>query len=420
MKTSKVQSILQKYLMPIANKVEQQKHLQAIKEGMIGIIPIIILGSFCLLPIAVKNLLGSGAIADFIGRHMKGLTYANQFTTGLIAIYAVFFIANALAKRYDFKSNFVGITAMVVFLILSGIPIKDGLGTAYLGAEGLFTSIVAAILTVEVTRFMVNKKLVIKLPDSVPEMVGESFSILFPFIVNVIIATSVSMLVQYTTGSVFPQWFMKILAPAVGSMDTLPAILIVVFLTQLLWFFGLHGPGITSAVWVPFAVSYGAANVASYAAGQPVSHFFTFGFYYALIQVTGSGLTLGLVILMMRSKSKNFSAIGKASIIPSIFGINEPVIFGAPIILNPFLFIPFVFGPLIIATICYLTMSLGIVGMPIAEPPSFLPPGVGAFLMTLDWKAVVLVFACLALMTLIYYPFFKAMEAEELKKEIEA
>lgn len=417
MGTAKLQSVLQKFLMPIANKVDQQKHLQAIKEGMIAIIPLIIIGSFSLLPIAIKNLIGPGAISDFIGQHMTGLTYANQFTTGLISIYAVFFIANALAKRYNLKSSLIGVSAIVVHLILSGIPMDGGLGTSYLGAEGLFTSIVSAILTVEVTRFMIQKKLVIKLPDSVPDMVAESFSILLPLIVNVGIASVISMAIQTNSGSVFPQWFMGILAPAVSSMDTLPAILIVIFLTQLLWFFGLHGPGITSAVWVPFAVSYGAANVAAYAAGETVSHFFTFGFYYALLQVTGSGLTLGLVILMMRSKSKNYSSIGKAAIVPSIFGINEPVIFGAPIILNPFLFIPFVFGPLVVATICYFSMASGLVGMPIAEPPSFMPPGVGAFLMTMDWKAVVLVFGCLALMTLIYFPFFKAMEAEELKKE---
>lgn len=417
MGTSKLQQVLNKYLMPLANKIEQQKHLQAIKEGMIAIIPIIIIGSFCLLPIAIKNLIGSGAIADFLGLHMTGLTYANQFTMGLISIYAVFFIANALAKQYNLKSPLIGVSAIIVHLILSGIPIDGGLGTSYLGAEGLFTSIVSAILTVEVTRFMVKKNLVIKMPDSVPDMVIESFAMLIPLIVNIILATVISLTIQTGSGMTFPQWVMKILAPALSSMDTLPAILIVIFLTQLLWFFGLHGPGITSAVWVPFAISYGAANVAAYAAGETVSHFFTFGFYYALLQVSGSGLTLGLVILMMCSKSKNFSSLGKIAIVPSLFGINEPVIFGAPIILNPFLFIPFVFGPLVIACICYFSMASGLVGMPIAEPPCFSPPGVGAFLMTMDWKAVVLVFACLALMTLIYYPFFKAMEAEELKKE---
>ncbi len=120
---------------------------------------------------------------------------------------------------------------------------------------------------------------------------------------------------------------------------------------------------------------------------------------------------------MMRSKAKSLNSVGKVSIIPSLFGINEPLIFGTPIILNPFMFIPFVFGPLICTTIVYLTMNLGLVGKPIANPPGFLPPGVSAFLMTLDWKAVALVFVLLILQTVFYYPFFKMMEKEELQKE---
>jgi lactose/cellobiose-specific phosphotransferase system IIC component len=160
-----------------------------------------------------------------------------------------------------------------------------------------------------------------------------------------------------------------------------------------------------------------AINIAAYTAGQPVQHIFTFGLFYGILCVSGSGLTLGLNILMMRSKAKSLNSVGKVSIIPGLFGINEPLIFGTPIILNPFMFIPFVFGPLICTTIVYLTMNLGLVGKPIANPPGFLPPGVSAFLMTLDWKSVVLVFVLLILQTVFYYPFFKMMEKEELQKE---
>ena len=120
---------------------------------------------------------------------------------------------------------------------------------------------------------------------------------------------------------------------------------------------------------------------------------------------------------MMRSKSENYKAIGKASIVPSLFGIKEPVIFGAPILLNPFMFIPFVFGPLLITVMAYYAMNLDFIGKPIANPPGFMPPGVGAYLMTLDWKVVVFVIISLVIMTAIYYPFFKMMETQELKRE---
>lgn len=417
MNTSKLQTYLSKWLMPIANKVEQQKHLQAIKDGMIAIIPIIIIGSLCILPIAFMNLLPNGPIHQFFASIIGYFTYPEKFTNGLLSVYAAYFIAESLAKKYEMKTTQIGIISIVVHLILSGVIIEKGIGNAFLGAEGLFTSIISAILTVEVTRFMINKKMVVKLPDSVPVMVSDSFSSLFPLIGNVVIATTIASISIKISGKVFPELVMSLLAPAVSSMDTLPALLIIIFLTQLLWFFGLHGPAITSAVWAPFAIKYAADNVAAYAAGKAATHLFTFGLYYNMLQVTGSGLTLGLVILMMRSKSKSLNAIGKVSIVPSLFGINEPVIFGAPIILNPLLFIPFVFGPLLVTILTYFSMTSGLVGMPIVNPPGFLPPGVGAFLMTLDWKSVVLVFVNLILMTLIYYPFFKAMEADELKKE---
>ena len=419
MNISKLQTTLSKWLMPIANKVEQQKHLQAIKDGMISIIPIIIGGSFCILPIAIMNLLGSGVIYDFISNNLSVLTYPDKFTNGFISVYAAFFIADSLGKKYELNSKQLGITSIIVHVILSGVILENGIGNSYLGAEGLFTSIISAILTVEVTRLMINKKMVINLPDSVPNMVGDSFSSLLPLIVNVILATGIANLTINLAGKVFPEFIMSLLAPAISSMDTLPALLIVILLTQLLWFFGLHGPAITSAVWAPFAIQYAAENIEAYTAGAEVTHFFTYGLYYNILQVTGSGITLGLVILMMRSKAKSLSAIGKVGIVPSLFGINELIIFGAPIILNPFMFIPFVFGPLVVTILAYISMKSGLIGMPISNPPGFLPPGVGAFLMTLDWKSVVFVFVSLIIMTLIYYPFFKAMEADELKREQE-
>ncbi|MDO4467843.1 MAG: PTS transporter subunit EIIC [Bacillota bacterium] len=413
----KFQAILMKYLMPIANKLEQQKHIQAIKDGIVASVPVIIVGSFCTIFLGISNLIGSGPIFDFLSKYMGVLTYASAFTTDLLAVYATYFIAKALSERYALKGSQPAITSLIAFFIISAV-IQDGqMSTAYLGSTGLFTGILVALVSVEIYRICIEKKLYIKMPESVPPMVAESFGALVPLVVSTFLAVAVANISMAIGGVPFPQMIMNILAPAVSSMDTLPALLIVIFLTQLLWFFGLHGPSITSSVWATFAIAYGAENIAAYAAGEPVSHIFTFGMFYAVLQATGSGLTLGLNILMMRSKAKSLSSVGKVAIVPSIFGINEPLIFGMPMIMNPIMFIPFVFGPLVCTTVAYLSMTLGIVGKPIVNPPGFLPPGVGAFLMTLDWKAVVLVFVLLALMTLMYYPFFKMLEKKEMEKE---
>lgn len=412
-----LQNFLQKWLMPIATKIEKQQHLQAIKDGMIGATPFIIVGSMCLLPMAFMNLIGSGPVYDFLGVVNPFFTTIAAKTTDFVAIYACYLIARSLAKRYDIDNTMLAISSVAVLFILTGVDVKDGIATTYFGPSGLFTSMIAAILTVEIARVLVKYNVAIKLPDSVPDMVSESFSALIPIFFACAAASGIALASTNLGGAAFPALIMNLLAPAISSMDTLPALLIVIFLTQLLWFFGLHGPSITQVAWAPFAIAYATENAANYAAGQAVTHVFTYGFYFNVLQVTGSGLTLGLVIFMLLSKSQTYKAIGKAAIVPSIFGINEPVIFGAPILLNPFMFIPFVFGPLVCTVISWFAFATGLVGMPITAPPGFMPPGVGAYLMTLDWRAPVLVVVLLVIMAAIYCPFFKLMEKEQLETE---
>lgn len=416
---NKLQEWLEKWMMPIAKVLEKQKHLQSIKDGIVGIVPIIIIGSFCLVPTGIGNLIGGG-VSEWVNAHNSIITLPTYFTTNIMSLYAALYIANSLAKRYKIKNVLVGASAILVHLILSVTIGEDGSWVVtYLAAEGLFTAIISAIFAVEVMRLCSKYHLTIKMPDSVPPMVADSFSILIPLVIDVVVATAVTVLCQSVGGTVFPQVIMNLLAPAITSMDSLPAVMIVVFLTQLLWIFGLHGAAITSSVWAPFAIANATANAAAVAAGQAPTHVFTFGFYYGFLQVSGSGMTLGLVLLMMFSKAKSLQTIGKVGIIPSLFGVNEPIIFGVPIIMNPFMMIPFVFGPVIVAALNYMAMASGLVGLPLWEAPGFLPPGFQAFLLTLDWKAAVMAVLNVVIMAVIYYPFFKMMEADELKKESE-
>lgn len=414
----KIQETLQKYLFPIAMKLEKQKHLQSVKDGVIAIVPIIIIGSFCLIPVGIGNLIGGGA-AQWVEAHMDIFNFPTYFTTNLMSLFSAFFIADSLAKRYNMKSSLIGISSVLVQLILC-VSIKEGAwDVSSLGAEGLFVSIIAAIFVVEVTRLMDKYHLTIRMPASVPPMVAESFSILIPLAVNVVVACTVALCIVDVTGMTFPKMIMSLLAPAISSMDSLPAVILVVLFTQLLWVFGLHGAAITSSVWAPFAIAYATENAAAVAAGTMPTHIFTFGFYYGFLQVSGSGLTLCLVLMMCRSKAKSLKSIGKIGLVPSLFGINEPIIFGVPMIMNPFMFIPFVFGPVIIAIIAYTSMSTGLVALPLGEAPGFLPPGFQAFLLTMDWKAAVLAVGSVLLMGVFYYPFFKMMEADEIRKENE-
>lgn len=174
----KIQNVLMKYLMPIANKLEQQKHIQAIKDGIVASIPIIIVGSFCTIFLGIANLIGSGPVYDFLSANMGVLTYASAFTNDMLAVYATYFIAKNLSEKYDLKGSQPAVTALVVFFILCAV-VKDGqLNTSYLGATGLFTGIVAALFTVEIYHICYEHKWYIKMPESVPPMVQDMFAAL--------------------------------------------------------------------------------------------------------------------------------------------------------------------------------------------------------------------------------------------------
>lgn len=184
----KIQNVLMKYLMPIANKLEQQKHIQAIKDGIVASIPIIIVGSFCTIFLGIANLLGSGPVYDFLNANMGVLTYASAFTNDMLAVYATYFIAKTLSEKYDLKGSQPAVTALVVFFILCAV-VKDGqLNTSYLGSTGLFTGIVAALFTVEIYHLCYERKWYIKMPESVPPMVQDMFAALVPLVLNTIIA----------------------------------------------------------------------------------------------------------------------------------------------------------------------------------------------------------------------------------------
>ena len=416
----KFQATLQKLLLPITTKLERQKHLQAIKDGMIAIIPITIIGSFCLIPVGLGNLFG-GSFGAWVGEHANIFFFPAGFTTNILSIFSAFFIAESLAKRYDMKApSMLGIGAVMVQIILCVSIGENGAWDASsLGAEGLFVSIIGAIFVVEVTHLLEKYNLVIKMPEGVPPMVAESFMALVPLAIDAIVACSVSLICTSLTGMTFPKLIIGALAPAINSMDSVWAVALVVFITQLLWVFGLHGAAVTSSVWAPFAIAYAVENANLVAAGMDPTHIFTYGFYFGFLQVSGSGMTLLLVLMMCKSKAKSLSSIGKVGLIPSFFGINEPIIFGVPMIMNPFMMIPFVFGPVICSIITYELMKFGFVALPLGEAPGFLPPGIQAFLLTMDWKAAALAIFNVCFMGVLYYPFFKAMEADELRKERE-
>ena len=210
----------------------------------------------------------------------------------------------------------------------------------------------------------------------------------------------------------------KLVAPLVSATDTLPSVLVIIFIGMLFWTFGIHGWSIVGTVARPLWLTLLDNNSAAWAAGEAIPHIGPEPFYQWFIMIGGSGTTIGLAILfLLKSKSAYGKALGKTAFIPAIFNINEPMIFGAPIVLNPILMIPFIIAPMLSATVAWLATSLGLVNRVVALAPWTLPGPVGAYLATGgDWRGAVLNIVLILLSIVIYLPFFRIYD-NKLKAE---
>lgn len=408
----KFNEIADRTLVPIAHKLGNQKHLSSIRDGMVVAIPLSILGGVCLIistpPFKPETLPNWGVISDMLmtwynwaQANKAVLQMPYNMTMALMGLFIAFAIAYNLAKKYDLAPLNASIVSTAVFLLVSspiekavsianiadGVAAEELLGmassyipTTYLDAKGIFTAIVVAIGCVEIIHFLMKKDIRIKMPEGVPPAITSSFDAIIPLFICVIIFYSLSLIVQNFSGQLFPSMIMTILAPAVSGLDSLVGICLIVIIAQVFWFFGLHGASITQPIRLPFMEMYIQANLTAYSAGTTIQHFFTQPFWSYVICLGGGGSTFGLCLLLLRSKSQELKTLGRLSIGPAIFNINEPIIFGLPMVLNPLMIIPFVFVPVINSIITYAAMYFNIIGRGVIETPWTTPAPLGAAL----------------------------------------
>jgi len=432
MANNKFFDFLETKMMPVMGKVANQRHLSAVKNGMIGIIPFTILGSMCLIlrfpPIDpskvganpnffIKMLLAWKTWADANG---DAIMMPFNMTMALLGLFAVIGISYNLAKTY--KLNLLSATTLFLmsYLVVAAPATNGALPMGYLDAKGLFTAIIVGLVSVEVLKFMEDRDIKIKMPDGVPPAVANSFASLIPAFVLIIIFYALSLIVQSATGMILPQAIMAMMAPLVGAVDSPIGVFFTVLLCQLLWFAGIHGASTVGAVLTPFLIQNWNLNAELRIAGEAMKYTYTRPMWAFFICLGGSGATLALAFMMLRSKSKQLSSVGKVGILPGLFNINEPIIFGAPLVLNPIMFIPFVFISPILGVLSYFAIDMGLVGRAFATAPWTTPAPIGAFMATMDWRAAVWVVVLFVLSSLMYYPFFKTYEKQLVQQEQEA
>lgn len=446
-------SWMERHILPVAAKIGAQKHLVALRDAFIGMMPATMAGAIAVLLNAFmrdfpNTYLGAdNAITKFFTPviAVNGLVW-----TGTLAIMAVIFSASFgynLAKAYNVDALSGALVSLAAFIM--GIPqsaslslaLEEALPTnvvdlinstsatsgfaadgstisaagwgyfpfsAYMGGSGLFTAIIFGFVSVIIFAKLMQKNIIIKMPDSVPPAVSRAFAAIIPGIAGLYASGLIYYLFERFVGMPIIDWISEsIQKPLLGLSQGYFAVFIIVLLVHVLWFFGLHGTNIMGPVLQSI---YGVAmveNTNAYQLGEAVPYKWVAGSFEAFVWPGGAGVTLMLLIaILLFSKRADYKTVGKLGIGPGLFNINEPVMFGLPIVLNPLFIIPFIVAPLVTATIAYFATTLGLVAPVVVNVIWVMPTILSGFLATGgDWRAIILTIINLAVALLIWAPF---------------
>lgn len=429
-------------------KLSEQRHLRAVRDGIVATLPLIIVGSIFLI-IAFPPFPAEWGISLWAKANIAKILLPYRMTMFIMALYSVMGIGNSLAKSYKLDGITGAILATSGFLltivpttvveiatitqVVDGKELKiiaekgaegaDVLQKALgfvmpmtnLGSAGLFVGILIAIFAVEVYRFTTTSGFRIKMPDSVPESVARSFEALTPTLIVVLTVAAVSYWLNVDLHGIVG----TVVKPLVKTSDSWFSVVIIVFLITFFWSFGIHGVSIVGSLVRPLWLTLLEQNSSALADGKVIPNVAAEPLYQWFIWIGGSGCTIGLAILLATmAKSSYGKTLGRTSIVSSIFNINEPIIFGCPIVLNPVLIPPFIIVPIINATIAYFAAASGLINRVTSTPPWTLPGPIGAFLATNgDIRAALLNIVLIIISIVVYYPFFKVYDKKMLEEE---
>lgn len=366
---------------------------------------------------------------------MTKLLYPVGATFDIMALIAGFGIAYRLAEKYAVDALTAGAVSVAAFLLATpyNVPflakgateevlVGGAIPVALMGSKGLFVAMLIAMLSTEIFRFIIQKNIVIKMPDGVPPAVSKSFVALIPGAFVITIVWLLRLLVEQTDFESLHNIVTIILGKPLGILGgSLIGSLVAVFLIQLLWSCGLHGASIVGGVMGPIWLASMDTNRLAFQDGAgDLPNIFTQQFFDIFIYIGGSGATFALVILMLfRSRSQQMKQLGWLAVGPGAFNINEPITFGMPIVMNPLMIVPFILAPLSIVIVSYIAMATGIVAKPAGiAVPWTMPPIIGGYLATGGKvSGAVLQFVNFLICLAIYYPFFRMWDKQKFAEE---
>ena len=418
---------------PFFNAIARNKYLKAIRDGFISVMPIIIVSSIFLLVSAVPNVWGFYWPAEINDVLMKAYNYS----MGIVALCAAATTAKHFcdAQNRDLpKSNQINfisvmIASVIGFMLLSSDAISfedggvaiSGLANGYLGSKGLLTAFIAAFATGIIYKFFVSRNITIKMPEQVPPNISQTFKDIIPFAACLTLFWGIDFGFRSVFGFCFAQGVIQVFQPLFSAADGYLGLAIIYGAMSLFWFVGVHGPSIVEPAISAALISNLEINMAMYQAGEHATAVLTKPLQDFVVAMGGTGATLVICFMFaFLAKSKEMRAVGRASAVPVCFGVNEPFLFGAPMVLNPIFFIPFIFAP--IANIWITKFFIDVLGMNgfMFSLPWTTPAPVGiAMGLGLQPLAFLLIPILLIADFVIYYPFFKVYDRQKCAEEAE-
>ncbi len=409
---------------PFFEKISRNKYLRAIRDGFIAGMPVILFSSIFILIAYVPNAWGFHWSKDIETLLMTPYSYS----MGILAFFVGGTTAKALTDSMNRdlpatnQINFIStmLASMVGFLLMAAEPAKEGgFLTAFMGTKGLLTAFIAAFITVNVYKVCVKNNVTIRMPDEVPPNISQVFKDLIPFTLSVVLLYALELVVKASLHVTVAESIGTLLAPLFSAADGYLGITIIFGAYAFFWFVGIHGPSIVEPAIAAITYANAEVNLKLIQQGMHADKILTSGTQMFIVTLGGTGATLVVPFMFMwLTKSKRNRAIGRASVVPTFFGVNEPILFGAPLVLNPIFFIPFIFAP--IANVWIFKFFIDTLGMNsfTANLPWTTPAPLGLVLGTnFQFLSFVLAALLIVVDVVIYYPFLKVYDEQILEEE---
>lgn len=387
---------------PVFEAIAANKYVSAIRDGFIACMPIIIFSSIFMM---VAYNYSMGLLALFVaGTTAKNLTDSKNLE---------------LPKTNQINPVAVIVASEISFVILSILPLKTGVDLTYMGTQGLICAYIVGLIVPNIYYVCIKNNVTIKLPAQVPGNIAQSFKDLIPMGLSVTAFWLFGVGFKAATGTVLPRWIIQVLSPLFQASDSYLGLALIAGAMAFFWFCGVQGPSIVQPAVVPIMIANTAANLQQYQAGQHVSHVLAMNTMDYVMNFGGTGSTLVVAFIMLfAARSAQLKAVGKAAFVPGTFSVNEPVLFGMPIIMNPMFFIPFLATPIV--NVCLFKFFVSVLGMNsmMYTMPWTVPAPIGILISTgFAPLAFAFVLLTLVLDVAIYFPFIRVYDSTLLAEE---